>query len=100
MATCPVNHGNSAALASLMSDNPRYAEMFDVNTQSANTGIDIRMQGRSILIDFINSSVPRNLVRRLDVGDFPPPASHANARASEWWPPASHAGPSGVWPSQ
>ena len=24
-----------------MSDNPRYAEMFDVNTQSANTGIDI-----------------------------------------------------------
>ncbi len=41
MATCPVNHGNSNALASLMSDNPRYAEMFDVNTQSANTGIDI-----------------------------------------------------------
>ena len=41
MATCPVNHGSSNALASLMSDNPRYAEMFDVNTQTANTGIDI-----------------------------------------------------------
>ncbi len=40
MATCPMT-GNSNALASLMSDNPRYAEMFDVNTQTANTGIDI-----------------------------------------------------------
>ena len=41
MATCPMTSGRSAALASLMSDNPRYAEMFDVNTQSANTGIDL-----------------------------------------------------------
>jgi cytochrome P450 len=41
MATCPVAHGNSNALASLMSDNPRYAEMFDVNTQTANTGVDM-----------------------------------------------------------
>ena len=40
MATCPVN-GNSNALASVMSDNPRYAEMFDVNTQTANTGVDM-----------------------------------------------------------
>jgi cytochrome P450 len=31
----------SSALASLMSDNPRYKEMFDVNTQSANTGADM-----------------------------------------------------------
>ena len=43
MASCPMTAKNSAALASLMSDNPRYAEMFDVNTQSANTGIDIDM---------------------------------------------------------
>jgi cytochrome P450 len=41
MATCPVSSGASSALASLMSDNPRYAEMFDVNTQSANTGADM-----------------------------------------------------------
>ena len=39
MATCPMS-GNSNALASLMSDNPRYAEMFDVNSQSANMGVD------------------------------------------------------------
>jgi len=32
---------NSNALASLMSDNPRYKEMFDVNTQSANSGADM-----------------------------------------------------------
>lgn len=41
MASCPMTAKNSAALASLMSDNPRYAEMFDVNTQTANTGIDL-----------------------------------------------------------
>jgi len=36
-----MHSGNSNALASLMSDNPRYKEMFDVNTQSANTGVDM-----------------------------------------------------------
>ncbi len=41
MATCPMTQGRSNALAALMSDNPRYAEMFDVNTQSANTGVDM-----------------------------------------------------------
>lgn len=40
MATCPMRGGNSAALASLMSDNPRYAEMFDVNKENANAGVD------------------------------------------------------------
>ena len=41
MATCPMSGKSSGALASLMSDNPRYQEMFDVNTQSANTGVDM-----------------------------------------------------------
>jgi len=40
MATCPMTGKNSAALASLMSDNPRYAEMFDVNSEAANAGVD------------------------------------------------------------
>jgi len=40
MATCPMTGKNSAALASLMSDNPRYAEMFDVNSQQANVHVD------------------------------------------------------------
>ena len=42
MATCPVSSGaNSRALASLVSDNPRYAELFDINKQQANIGVDL-----------------------------------------------------------
>ena len=41
MATCPMTRTKSGALSYLMSDNPRYAEMFDVNTQTANTGVDM-----------------------------------------------------------
>ena len=44
-----------------------------VDLSSANTGIDIRQQGRQVLVDFINTSAPKNLVRRLDVGDFGTP---------------------------
>jgi type IV pilus assembly protein PilQ len=44
-----------------------------VDLSSANIGIDIRQQGRQLLVDFINTNVPRNLVRRLDVGDFGTP---------------------------
>ncbi len=44
-----------------------------VDLSSPNTGIDIRLQGKSILVDFINTSIPRNLVRRLDVIDFATP---------------------------
>ena len=31
------------------------------------------LQGKSILVDFVNTTVPKNLVRRLDVGDFGTP---------------------------
>src|ERR1700751_4660624 len=42
MATCPVTSGaKSPALASLVSDNPRYAELFDMKNQSANLGVDM-----------------------------------------------------------
>ena len=44
-----------------------------VDLSSANIGIDIRQQGRQVIVDFINTNVPRNLVRRLDVGDFGTP---------------------------
>jgi type IV pilus assembly protein PilQ len=44
-----------------------------VDLSSASIGIDIRQQGRQLLVDFINTNVPRNLVRRLDVGDFGTP---------------------------
>lgn len=41
MATCPVSGGKSNALASLVSDNPRYAELFDMKNQQANLGVDM-----------------------------------------------------------
>ncbi len=50
-----------------------------VDLSSANIGIDIRMQGRTILIDFLNTSVPKNLMRRLDVGDFGTPVRFVDA---------------------
>ena len=50
-----------------------------VDLSSASTGIDIRQQGRLILVDFINSGVPKNLIRRLDVGDFGTPVRFVDA---------------------
>jgi len=42
------------------------------------TGIDIRQQGRQVVVDFLNTNVPRNLVRRLDVGDFATPVRYVD----------------------
>ena len=44
-----------------------------VDLSDNNTGIDIRQQGRQIIVDFQNTNVPRNLQRRLDVADFNTP---------------------------
>lgn len=44
-----------------------------VDLSDASTGIDIRQQGRQLIVDFIRTSVPRNLERRLDVADFATP---------------------------
>ena len=44
-----------------------------VELSDPSTGIDIRQQGRQLIVDFIRTSVPRNLERRLDVGDFATP---------------------------
>src|SRR5512144_2164110 len=44
-----------------------------VELSDASTGIDIRRQGRLLLVDFIDTAVPRNLERRLDVQDFATP---------------------------
>jgi type IV pilus assembly protein PilQ len=37
------------------------------------TGIDIRQQGKVLIVDFVRTSLPRNLERRLDVQDFGTP---------------------------
>jgi type IV pilus assembly protein PilQ len=49
-----------------------------VDLSSPNVGIDIRQQGRQVLVDFLNADVPPNLVRRLDVGDFGTPVRYVD----------------------
>jgi len=44
-----------------------------VDLSDAATGIDIRQQGKTLIVDFIKTSLPRNLERRLDVQDFATP---------------------------
>ena len=43
----------------------------DLSDNSA--GIDIRQQGSNLIVDFLKTSLPRNLERRLDVNDFGTP---------------------------
>jgi type IV pilus assembly protein PilQ len=58
-----------------------------VDLSDSSTGIDIRQQGRTLIVDFLRTALPRNLERRLDVADFATPvatidtfAQGANAR--------------------
>ncbi len=44
-----------------------------IDLSSPGVGIDIRQQGRNVIVDFVNTSAPRNLIRRLDVNDFATP---------------------------
>jgi type IV pilus assembly protein PilQ len=46
-----------------------------VDLSDNGTGIDIRQQGRTLVIDFMHTSLPRNLERRLDVADFNTPVT-------------------------
>src|SRR5262245_25333842 len=52
-----------------------------VDLSDATVGIDLKLQGRSIVIDFINTSLPKNLERRLDVTDFGTPVQTVDAIA-------------------
>ena len=42
-------------------------------------GIDLRQQGRNLIIDFQNTALPKNLERRLDVVDFATPVQTIDA---------------------
>ena len=44
-------------------------------------GIDLKVQGRTIVVDFINTALPQNLQRRLDVTDFGTPVQIVSATA-------------------
>lgn len=44
-----------------------------VDLSDANVGIDIKQQGKTLIVDFLKTSLPRNLQRKLDVTDFATP---------------------------
>jgi type IV pilus assembly protein PilQ len=52
-----------------------------VDLSDAGTGIDIRQQGKSLIVDFIKTSVPENLRRKLDVTDFGTPVTSVETKA-------------------
>lgn len=45
-----------------------------INLSDPGVGVDIKQQGRAIQVDFLNTSLPSPLQRRLDVADFATPA--------------------------
>ncbi len=49
-----------------------------VELAQANTGVDIRQQGQTLVVDFQKTSLPENLRRRLDVADFATPVQTIN----------------------
>lgn len=44
-----------------------------VDLSDSNVGIDIKQQGNRLVVDFLKTSLPRNLQRKLDVADFATP---------------------------
>jgi type IV pilus assembly protein PilQ len=44
-----------------------------VDLANNQVGVDIRQQGKTLVVEFLKSSLPENLKRRLDVGDFGTP---------------------------
>ena len=66
--------GNARVCATSISGAARTAKAASSSTCPDNTtGIDIRQQGKTLIVDFIKTTLPRNLERRLDVGDFATP---------------------------
>src|SRR5688572_20411966 len=44
-----------------------------VDLSDSQVGINVKTQGRSVIVDFANTTLPRNLERRMDVTDFGTP---------------------------
>ncbi|MBB5017482.1 type IV pilus assembly protein PilQ [Chitinivorax tropicus] len=50
-----------------------------VDLKSGNAGIDIRQQGKSLIVELLKVKLPRELERRLDVTDFGTPVQRIDA---------------------
>ena len=51
----------------------------EVDLSDAGVGIDIKQQGKTLLVDFAQTNLPRNLQRKLDVVDFGTPVQLIDA---------------------
>jgi type IV pilus assembly protein PilQ len=52
-----------------------------VDLSDPGIGIDIRQQGKSLIVDFLKTKLPRNLQRKLDVVDFATPVQNVDTYA-------------------
>ncbi len=52
-----------------------------IDLSDSTVGIDLRQQGRNLIVDFQNTALPKNLERRLDVVDFATPVQTIDAMA-------------------
>jgi len=52
-----------------------------VDLSDSNIGIDIKQQGKALVVDFAKTSLPKNLQRKLDVVDFGTPVQMVDAYA-------------------
>ncbi len=52
-----------------------------VDLSDSGTGIDIRQQGSALIVDFMKTSVPDHLRRKLDVTDFATPVTAVETKA-------------------
>jgi len=50
-----------------------------VDLSDSTVGIDLKQQGAKIIVDFFNTTLPRNLERRMDVTDFGTPVQRVDA---------------------
>ncbi len=50
-----------------------------IDMSDADTGIDIKQQGKVLIVEFQHASLPRNLQRKLDVSDFATPVQIVDA---------------------
>ena len=52
-----------------------------VDLSAANSGVDVKAQGKVLIVDFLRTQVPRNLERKLDVSDFGTPVQQIDTFA-------------------
>ena len=50
-----------------------------IDLSDPNTNVDIRQQGNTVVVDFLNTVLPDSLKRRLDVSDFATPVTNVTA---------------------